>query len=801
MKKILFLLLLFAACYELQAQVVTVKDAETGLAIHDASFISNNPSRFLETNTEGQVDISSLKGIEVIQIIKLGYTTQKLSYQTIVDSGLIIQLTPFSISGERVIISANRWKQNAGDIPFRSTSITPIEQELQNPQTAADLLAASGEVFIQKSQLGGGSPMIRGFSTNRLLYAVDGVRMNTAIFRGGNIQNVISLDPYSMERTEVLFGPGSVLYGSDAIGAVMSFKTLDPQLSLTNKPLIKGSAATRYSSASSEQTFHFDFNVGWKKWALLTSISANDYGDLKMGKFGPEEYLRPFYVGRMDSTDVIITNNDPRIQNPSGYQQMNLLQKVRFKPNDRWEFDYAFHYSETSSYSRYDRHIRYKNGAPRYGEWRYGPQTWMMNLMSISHSAKKGLYDQMSIRLAYQYFEESRISRDFNDVSRENRIENVFAYSGNMDFTKALGKRHNLYFGAEYVLNEVVSRGINEHILTGQKTAGSARYPQSNWSSAGVYLTHHFRATDALIIQSGMRYNQFLLDADFNTDFYDFPFSSAELNNGALTGSVGAIWRPSNKWSVSSNISTAFRSPNVDDIGKIFDSEPGSVIVPNPDLDAEYAYNVDLGITKVVGDYLKIDVTGYYTLLENALVRRNYTLNGQDSIVYDGELSQVQALQNAANTTVYGVQTGFEADFGKGFGLSARFNYQVGMEELDDGSINPSRHAAPFFGVNRIFYRYEKLRVEFNMQYSGGRDFEDLPISEQNKPHLYAIDDNGNPYSPSWYTLNLKWRYELGQRFVVGGGVENITDQRYRTYSSGLTAPGRNFILSLKMNF
>jgi hemoglobin/transferrin/lactoferrin receptor protein len=298
-----------------------------------------------------------------------------------------------------------------------------------------------------------------------------------------------------------------------------------------------------------------------------------------------------------------------------------------------------------------------------------------------------------------------------------------------------------------------------------------------------------------------MRYNQFLLDADFNTDFYDFPFSSAELNNGALTGSVGAIWRPSNKWSVSSNISTAFRSPNVDDIGKIFDSEPGSVIVPNPDLDAEYAYNVDLGITKVVGDYLKIDVTGYYTLLENALVRRNYTLNGQDSIVYDGELSQVQALQNAANTTVYGVQTGFEADFGKGFGLSARFNYQFGMEELDDGSINPSRHAAPFFGVNRIFYRYEKLRVEFNMQYSGGRDFEDLPVSEQNKPHLYAIDDNGNPYSPSWYTLNLKWRYELGQRFVVGGGVENITDQRYRTYSSGLTAPGQNFILSLKMNF
>ncbi|MGB1102512.1 MAG: TonB-dependent receptor plug domain-containing protein [Crocinitomicaceae bacterium] len=801
MKKIIFLLLLIVFTVEVNAQIVTVKDVETDIVLFDVSLISNSPSRFLETNTKGQVDITSMEGVEVIQIIKLGYTTQKLSYQAIVDSGLVIRMEPYSISGERVIISANRWKQNAGEIPFRTTSITPIEQELQNPQTAADLLGASGEVFIQKSQLGGGSPMIRGFATNRLLYAVDGVRMNTAIFRGGNIQNVISLDPFSMERTEVLFGPGSVLYGSDAIGAVMSFKTLDPQLSLTNEPLIKGSAATRYSSASSEKTLHFDFNVGWRKWALLTSVSTNDYGDLRMGQNGPEEYLHPFYVGRIDSMDAVIKNDDPLIQNPSRYQQMNLMQKVRFKPNDRWEFDYALHYSETSPYSRYDRHIRLKDGLPRYGEWGYGPQIWMMNLLSISHSAKKGVYDQMNIRGAYQFFEESRISRDFNDPSRENRIENVFAYSGNIDFTKAIGKRHTFYYGAEFVLNKVTSLGIKEDIITGKKTKGSTRYPQSSWSSTGAYLTHHYRATDKLILQSGLRYNQFLLNANFNTEFYDFPFNSAEINNGALTGSGGLIWRPSDKWSISSYLSTAFRSPNVDDIGKIFDSEPGRVIVPNPNLEAEYAYNIDLGITKVFGNFLKVDATGFFTLLDNALVRRDFTLNGQDSIMYDGELSQVQALQNAANTTVYGLQAGFEADLGRGFGMSARFNYQIGMEELNDGTISPSRHAAPFFGVNRVFYRYEKLQLEFNMQYSGGITYEDLPLSEQNKPHIYAIDENGNPYSPSWYTLNLKWRYAFAQRFVVGGGVENITDQRYRTYSSGLTAPGRNFVLSFKINF
>ena len=81
---------------------------------------------------------------------------------------------------------------------------------LRNPQTAADLLAQTGAVFIQKSQLGGGSPMIRGFATNRVLLVVDGVRMNNAIYRSGNLQNIISIDPLSIETAEVIFGPGSI---------------------------------------------------------------------------------------------------------------------------------------------------------------------------------------------------------------------------------------------------------------------------------------------------------------------------------------------------------------------------------------------------------------------------------------------------------------------------------------------------------------------------------------------------------------------------------------------------------------
>lgn len=701
-----------------------------------------------------------------------------------------------------VVISANRWKQNSKDIPQKISVISPTKVALHNPQTAADLLTISGKVFMQKSQQGGGSPMIRGFATNRLLYAIDGVRMNTAIFRGGNIQNVISLDPFATEQTEVFFGPGSVMYGSDAIGGVMSFQTLTPQFSATSKSIVSGNAVSRFSSANNEKTGHFDVNVGWKNWATVTSFSSNDFGDLRMGSHGPDEYLRPFYVQRQNGTDVVVTNSDPLVQKPTAYSQINLMQKVRFKPNEKWDFQYGLHFSETSSYSRYDRHIRYTNaGLPRYGEFNYGPQKWIMNNLNITHQSKTKLFDEMAFRFAYQFFEESRMSRNINNPNREIRTEKVHAYSINADFTKATTTKNNILYGVEYVFNDVISTGINQNIVAGTSQDGPSRYPQATWQSLGVYLNNQYKVSDKTKIQTGLRYNVFILNADFDTTFYPFPFTSATINNGSLTGSAGFVFRPNNQWIISSNIATAFRSPNVDDVGKVFDSEPGSVVIPNPDLEAEYAYNVDFNIAKQIGKYVKIDFSTYYTLLDNALVRRDFTLNGVSQIMYDGELSQVQAIQNAAKANVYGIQAGVEVKMPSGFRFSTDLNFQKGEEELDNGDKSPSRHAAPFFGVSRIGYANSNFDLEVNLQFSDEVAFDDLAEEEKGKKEIYAIDGNGNPYSPSWYTLNLKSMYKLNKNFILTAGLENITDQRYRPYSSGIVSPGKNFILALRAVF
>ncbi|MCB0708468.1 MAG: TonB-dependent receptor plug domain-containing protein, partial [Chitinophagaceae bacterium] len=288
-----------------------------------------------------------------------------------------------------VIVSVNKWEQKLNEVPNKITKINKAEILRNNPQTSADLLNQTGTVFIQKSQLGGGSPMIRGFATNRVLLVVDGVRMNNAIYRSGNLQNIISIDALSTQTAEVIFGPGSLIYGSDAIGGVMDFHTLNARFSKDKKISLNGSAVARYSTANNEKTFHADINAGWKKLSLLSSFSYSKFGDLKMGKHGGQDsYLRPEYVERIAGIDSIVKNDNPRIQRFSGYDQINFLQKVRYAPTENFDIQYSFIYAGTGNAPRYDRLIQYRNGKLRFAEWYYGPMLWRMHNLQLLHSKK-----------------------------------------------------------------------------------------------------------------------------------------------------------------------------------------------------------------------------------------------------------------------------------------------------------------------------------------------------------------------------------------------------------------------------
>ena len=599
---------------------------------------------------------------------------------------------------------------------------------------------------------------------------------------------------------EVVKGPGSVLYGSDAVGGVMSFYSQTPQLSYRDSLLFNMNAVARYASANNENTGHFDFNLGYRKWAFLTNVSYTDFDDLKMGKHGPEDYLRPEFVIRINDQDQVVQNSDPLVQNYSSYNQINLLQKIRYRASKDLNFDLGLYYTASSDIPRYDRLIRYKGDNPHAAEWYYGPQKWFMsNLQVTKLSSGSNLYDKIKATLAYQNFKESRVDRNFQSNLRYIREEAVDAYSVNFDFEKRLSLKTEFFYGVEYVSNKVHSNGQEENIETNTFSKDISRYPDgATWQSAAVYTSLKYKPNVKFVFQSGLRFNHIVSKSNFNENnvFLNLPFESSENKSGALTGTAGITWMPNSVLQWRLNASSAFRAPNIDDIGKVFDSEPGSVVVPNENLKPEYAYGGELGV-KLHFKHVVFDLSSYYTYLDNALVRRGFTLNGETQIDYDGELSNVQAIQNASKAWIYGFEIGLEAQLARNLKLKSQYSVIGGTEE-EDGVEVPVRHVAPNFGNTHLVWTTNNIKVDAFVDYNGEFSFNELAPSEASKDYLYASDDNGNPYSPSWYTLNLRTQYRFNDALLLIAGVENITDERYRPYSSGITAAGRNFILSLK---
>ena len=585
------------------------------------------------------------------------------------------------------------------------------------------------------------------------------------------------------------------------VGGVMDFHTKDIIIGDSLKPAIKTNAFLRYSTANNEKTGHVDFNYGGKKWGSLTSISFSDFDDLKMGSVYHEDYQRFDYVERDGDEDKMVRNSNPNEQIYSGYSQLNLMQKFTYRPSKTTDLTYTFHYSTSSDIPRYDRLIQYANDTTlKYAEWYYGPQDWMMHNLQLNLNKKNKIYNDARLTIAYQHVEESRHDRKFNAETLRSRTEIVDGLNLNFDLDKVLSEKTTLFYGLEGMYNYVNSTGESENIITGAISPTSTRYPDggSDYFTAALYANIKSNLSKKITLQAGLRFSQVFSISRFeDTTFYQFPYDQIKLSPRALNGSVGFVYRPSGSWQINTNISSGFRAPNVDDIAKVFDSEPGNVVVPNENLQPEYAYNIDFGVIKNFGSSVKVDLTLFYTYIDNIMVRRDYTFNGDPYIWYDSTWSKVQAVQNAGHGWIYGGSFNFWADITDMIGLRTNLTYMKGEDDQHD----PIRHVSPLFGSTGIIFIVRKVKLELYANYNGQISFENLTSTEKEKPHMYAQDDNGHPYSPGWYTLNFKGYYQINPSFQLNFGIENILDYRYRPYSSGIVAPGRNFIIALRASF
>lgn len=773
-----------------QAKPVTVVEAGSLTPLPKVWVFDEAETILLQTDSSGYFDYARFSDKHHIVFFHPDYVRRVLTRRQVEQENFTVSLERVRFTSQEVVVHGHRFGGERKDVPQVVTTVTPRQIRFGNPPTTADALAQNGNVFVQKSQQGGGSPMIRGFAANSVLMVIDGVRMNNAIYRGGNLQNSISVDANSLGSAEVLFGPGSVQYGSDALGGVMLFNTREILPSLGKETRLGANAATRYATTNNERTVTGTAEIGFRRVALLITSTYSEFGDLRSGARRSDAYpdfgVRPEYVVREGEEDVIRVNDNDRVQTPTGYSQANTLFKLRYWASANWNVNYSLLYTTSSNIPRYDRLTQYRNGNLRYAEWYYGPQDWLLNRLSILHTSDHQFFDHLNAILAVQNVEESRHDRSFGNNRLNSRTEQVDVYSLNLDFDKEL-KDAVLYYGAEAVYNDVTSTAEGRNIVTGEKSVISTRYPDggSTVTSLAAYIGGRKPVAEHLTVTVGARTTFNMLNSKFvNKDFFAFPFDELEVNSSAQTYSGGAVWSP-NQWTLRGTLSSGFRAPNVDDAAKVFDSEPGLVVVPNPDLKSELSYNAELGIERRLGAS-RVGGNAYFSILQDAMVRRDFQFNGQDSILYDGTMSRVQAIVNAGEGYITGFDLFGEIKLTQQWSARTSLTYTSGRDTEDDV---PLRHIPPLFGQTSLMYEAANWNAELWSRYNNWKQLHDLAPDDD------AYTDDG---IPSWWTLNLRGSVRPVTHLEVTAGLENIFDLHYRPYGSGVSAPGRNLIVSLR---
>ena len=709
---------------------------------------------------------------------------------------------------EEVVISANKIPEQRRTVAQQIKIITPSFLKNLNAQTSADLLQNTGVVALQRSQQGGGSPILRGFEASKVLLMVDGVRLNNLIYRAGHLQNIITLDNNTLDHAEIVFGPSSTIYGSDALGGVVHFYTRNPELSGDQDFLLVGNAFTRFGSANNEKTGHVDLNVSGKKFGSLTSFTYSDFGDLKMGKkinpsLGESFGVRPQYAQRLpdNSGDELIPNPNPYVQKFSGYKQYDFLQKFLFAPNERVQHLINFQYSTSTDIPRYDRLTDPQGPGLRSAQWYYGPQKRLLTAYQIKVNPLGPFADALTATASYQSIEESRHDRRFNSNNLNHRTEEAAVYALTLDLQKKI-RSHNIRYGFDSQFNSLTSTAYRENILTKALTPLDTRYPDGDNSLNyyALYATHTFEMSDQWILNDGIRLGGSALRSTFNDQsFFPFPYRDIKQNNSYASGNLGIIFNPTS-WKFSVMGSTGYRVPNIDDLAKVFESVVGSptttgtLVVPNPDLKPEKTINVDVGVTKFFGEKVRIEAVAFATQYFDAIATRPTTFNGQPTVMYDGFLATVVSSQNVDKAYIYGWNTSTRIELISQLAITASYNYTRGRAKVEGGPDTPLDHIPPQFGRIGIAYSSAKFRGEMFSNFNGKKYLSDY--SGSGEDNLQYAPTAG---MPSWYTINLRFAYEFGKHFTFQAGIDNIMDLQYRQFASGINSPGRNFFGTLRV--
>jgi outer membrane receptor protein involved in Fe transport len=654
------------------------------------------------------------------------------------------------------VVTATRGERPSFDVPNAVTIIDREDAERQTPRVLPDLLRGETGVFVQQTTPGQATPIIRGLIGSSILTLVDGMRLNTAFFRSSPNQYFALVDPYNVERIEIVRGAGSALYGSDAMGGVLNVITPVPRFA-GDEWRMHGKALGQFSSADTSWVNRLSLQGGRTGIAMSGGFTYQDHNDLRGG-------------------------GDIGFQRPSGYD-VYAGDGVVFLERGNQDLFLGFQYLKQPQTPRFDELV------PGFGQTQPSSAVFFFepNDRLFLHGRYRlrnplPLVDGLEFHVAFQEINDDRRNRDFGSTE-EVREQNRDALTGiTLQLTSRWREWMTFTYGGEIYLDEVGSSRVGRDINSGTTSTRQSRFADgSTLNSFCFYLQDEIRVHPRLTAVVGGRISHFDIDipkADREV--------GAHLTTSDLTGSLGLLYHLTPEINLVTNVGRGFRVPNVFDLSTLGPRPGNRFSIPNPNLKPEQVITVDAGV-KVNFPRLTGELFGFYA-------------DYQDKIedIATGEVTpegrQIVQSANLNTVTLFGIEAGGRFRLLDTVQLFGSLTFTWGEEEFPGGRTVPADRIPPVNGQVGLLYRpIPRLRVEPFIRFAAAQDR--LSDRDRTDPR---INPNG---TPGWVTANLRLGWEFNERVRARLVVENIFDQPYRDHGSGINAPGINATVSLEARF
>ncbi|MBI5215018.1 MAG: TonB-dependent receptor [Ignavibacteriae bacterium] len=647
----------------------------------------------------------------------------------------------------QMVITATRTSQNSFEIPREIVTVQQEQFEKRATRFTPDALSESPSITVQKTNYGAGAPIIRGMIGNQVLLLVDGIRLNNSTFRFGPNQYLNTVSPFLIDRIEIVEGPGSVLFGSDALGGTVNLITRD----IKNQSVSGVRLLTTLSTADQSGVSRLDYTTHVGNISMNLGGGYRKHEDLRSGQ---------------------------GVQPATGFSGYEGDVKLRYSVNEQDELNASYQFTQYEDVPRTDK---IASGDDK--KYMFNPQRRELSYLSYDAYGITEFVQLMRVTLSYNRQVEGREEITTKKPTMETRdMDEIQTVGASVELHSSLNEQNLLTYGLEWYSDYVSSRRDTVNLATNFSGSVKSQFPDgTRYRTFGAFLQNQFSYNPFSVI-AGVRYSAFKFQGTLGV-----PFGETVSTPSDVTFSLNGLYKVvENHLNFIAGISQGFRAPNVDDIAVFGKSGSGAGArfdTPSPELHPEKSINIESGL-KYQDEKSNATLFFYTSNYTDLIVPKPGIYNGDDSL----SGLRVYQRQNVGEAKIQGINFSGRYRLTPTLSLRSELSWTEGTNTSDN---EPLSRIPPFRGIIGLTFQEEKYWFEYQNLFAT----EQTHLSTNDKKD-FRIGPNG---TAGYWIVNLRGGYSFSEQLSANMMLENVLDRHYKIHGSGVYSPGRNVILSLKI--